>query len=998
MGHSIRTNVNLRDCAVCKVSNTDFIIAAPYIPPVNSEFYDVICFNNLDLLYNTFKGSNLLIVGDLNSRVGTPSFKNQTLTYNTNPDTIVNSHGKKLLKWLDERPDVIILNGLKIAGKTFDSNFTYYRGKLRSQNDIALSNRVKIMNSFKILPKTVYSDHCPVTLSCNVSINPSLDILYKCSKGCFNDDHYDVNKRLRRPMKLSRMNISKAVDYLENYARELKAEMFHDTNNNTMSTKIADCLYDACRRSYEKCKTQTTEIVGNMLNCGSSNFKAIAEANMSTYTILVNAGERTENCAVYLENWKKYEELAVQVENSEINAAVNTSWKNCRKDGKALWEMIDWKGKAEVKADETANECEMLKYFTGIFQSTKTKTHPTVSTTFCDLESYDTYIPILDDIPSMLELLVAMKRLGKGVSLDGIPPSIVNILPMSMKEVILSMIQRVFFGQYPDEWTKQILHSLKKDGHTPSDPKLRGIAIAPLLCRLYDIIIDERFCSWYMPNSEQAGFRPKQGCSLQIFMLLLLIQYSSEKEKDLLVGFMDYEKAFDYANRANIISDLMKKGCGHNMVRAIAKMFTTSTYYPKVNPCSLGEGITTDYGVTQGRCSSGSLFSFYVSDMPSAFENTVTEDFMDPYNLAQLADDTAFFAENIGSLRMKFEAILSFSAEKCQIPNIKKTKYCHFTDTPSYEPLALSDNVSIGSVDDKGYKYLGMFFYPTKKISEILTRNMNKRVGAITKFYAWLDSNKNTPIEIKLLILDNCMFSTILYGVETWGDITCVEDQLNKIEMKALRAILRVKSGTTSDLVLHELRRCRIVVKVKDRQYKFFKKMKDLPEENAIVSKIMDLCRNSEMVAYYSKLRGNNSEKDISDRERRIKDSDASMCEYYSQFHFSEKCCIYSSFLDDHHRYIITRWRLSNHDLRIETGRRTRPYTERVDRKCTECKLLEDEFHVVFVCPLYNTARRKYQHLLASNSIAMFLNPCFENMRDTALFLHEIELIRNSPR
>ena len=155
-------------------------------------------------------------------------------------------------------------------------------------------------------------------------------------------------------------------------------------------------------------------------------------------------------------------------------------------------------------------------------------------------------------------------------------------------------------------------------------------------------------------------------------------------------------------------------------------MFTTSTYYPKVGPCSLGEGITTDYGVTQGRCSSGSLFSFYVSDMPSAFENTVTEDFMDPYNLAQLADDTAFFAENIGSLRMKFEAILSFSADKCQIPNIKKTKYCHFTDTPSYEPLALSDNVSIGSVDDKGYKYLGMFFYPTKKISEILTRNMIK--------------------------------------------------------------------------------------------------------------------------------------------------------------------------------------------------------------------------------------------------------------------------------
>ena len=303
---------------------------------------------------------------------------------------------------------------------------------------------------------------------------------------------------------------------------------------------------------------------------------------------------------------------------------------------------------------------------------------------------------------------------------------------------------------------------------------------------------------------------------------------------------------------------------------------------------------------------------------------------MDPYNLAQLADDTAFFAENISSLRMKFEAILSFSAGKYQIQNIKKTKYCHFSDTPSYQPLTLNNNILIGSVDDKGYKYLGMFFYPTKRISEIITRNVNNRVGAITKFYAWLDSNKNTPIEIKLLILDNCMFSTILYGIETWGDITCVEDQLNKIEMKALKTILRVKPGTTNDLVLHELRRCRIVAKIKDRQYKFFRKIKNLPEEDAIVSKIVNLCNSGGMVTYYLKLSEKNSENDISNRKRRIKDSVASMCEYYTQFNFSEKCCIYSSFLDDHHRYIITRWRLSNHDLRIETGRRTRPSTERI--------------------------------------------------------------------
>ena len=81
------------------------------------------------------------------------------------------------------------------------------------------------------------------------------------------------------------------------------------------------------------------------------------------------------------------------------------------------------------------------------------------------------------------------------------------------------------------------------------------------------------------------------------------------------VGFLDYEKAYDYVNRAEIISSLMDDGCGETYTKAIANMFKTSTYFPKSNKNHLSEGISTDYGVTQGRRSSGSLFSYYVADM-----------------------------------------------------------------------------------------------------------------------------------------------------------------------------------------------------------------------------------------------------------------------------------------------------------------------------------------------------------------------------------------------
>ena len=69
------------------------------------------------------------------------------------------------------------------------------------------------------------------------------------------------------------------------------------------------------------------------------------------------------------------------------------------------------------------------------------------------------------------------------------------------------------------------------------------------------------------------------------------------------------------------------------------------------------------------------------------------------------------------------------------------------------------------------------------------------------------------------------MFSALIYGSETWGDFTCAYEKLRKIERKVLETILKVISGTTNNLIYHELRRGDIVSKIKDRQYSYFQKI-----------------------------------------------------------------------------------------------------------------------------------------------------------------------------
>ena len=58
------------------------------------------------------------------------------------------------------------------------------------------------------------------------------------------------------------------------------------------------------------------------------------------------------------------------------------------------------------------------------------------------------------------------------------------------------------------------------------------------------------------------------------------------------------------------------------------------------------------------------------------------------------------------------------------------------------------------------------------------------------------------------------------------------------------------------------------------------------------------------------------------------------------------------------HRITLTKLRLSNHKLAIETGRYVRPYKKPEERICPICKKdVEDEIHFLTPCPVYQEKR-----------------------------------------
>ena len=976
--------------------NTDVLLVVMYLPPSNSVYYDEKYFENLDLIYGMFHSYQLFVVGDLNCRVGTPSHSN--INYTSNPDTVVNRNGSKLNKWLCGK-NLCIMNGYNSETKKMDSNFTFFRGKSRSQNDLILSNTIDTVESLTILDKEIYSDHTPVSFCISVRPWCSLNFIQDCAKGFLSDDHWDINKRRVPSLIFSKINWPETIRCLEEKSSMINERLLDPSmSNDQLVALISTTIYDACRNNYKRKNDDPVIPPPNFETCNSANFKAIAKMNFFTYNYHTDNEESFEVRKPYLDNYLLYERLAQEAESKELNTKRNLAWKNSKRDGKTLWNMIDWKGKADTKKEVLIQESDITPYFRNIFQSEKTSDHPKVDTVTADLEAHHAYVPELDDDIRYDELVSAVKHLGGGCSLDGLRSDIIRMIPPSFLKCIHKTFERIFLGEYPKQWELQILNAVAKDGHSSKAPKLRGIGLALILARTYDIILDKRFKDWYVPNREQAGFRSKQGPPLPLFSIFLLLHYSNQENKDLCIGFMDYEKAFDFANRAKIVLKLIDKGCGRTFTEAVSKMFHSTTYIPSTNN-KLCEEITTQYGVAQGRNSSPDLYSFSVSDMPKCTDVLEEKDFIDPYNLAQLADDAAMLSGGgLQLLGKKMKCLLDYSKDIHQVPNIPKTVFCHFAAEPYTGKLQVDEDTELSSVDPKkGHRYLGVKFLPTNDINKIIEFNIEGRLHNWCKYYGWLEANEETPIEVKLLVLDGCFFSSILYAVEVFGDISCVEKKLRLYEQKALRAILKVKQGTTIDLMYNELKRPDVISRIKDSQYKFYQKIKNLDEEEAMVRSILELCKDTPIVNYYESLSPDNKEENIQQREARILHSSAPMTQYYAATVDVEmKSNIYTNFVDDRLRNVITRWRLSNHKLLIETGRYNTPYIERENRKCYGCGVLEDERHAIFVCPSFEFIRQKHVLLLQKyRSVKDILNPDPSDIFEVSNLLSEIDKVLN---
>ena len=128
--------------------------------------------------------------------------------------------------------------------------------------------------------------------------------------------------------------------------------------------------------------------------------------------------------------------------------------------------------------------------------------------------------------------------------------------------------------------------------------------------------------------------------------------------------------------------------------------------------------------------------------------------------------------------------------------------------------------------------YLGSVITNSIKIADDVRADITYRQCSIVKFFSFLRCNQNAPMFVKKKALEACTITSLLYNAETWADARF--EYLEVTYRRMLKSILGVGMTTCNEFVYIELGMLSIKTRVMMMQYKFWKNITEISDDNPL--------------------------------------------------------------------------------------------------------------------------------------------------------------------
>ena len=500
-----------------------------------------------------------------------------------------------------------------------------------------------------------------------------------------------------------------------------------------------------------------------------------------------------------------------------------------------------------------------------------------------------------------------------------------------------------------------------------------------------------------VPNNQIAY---KENCSTADHILCLkniIDKYISRVSRtNLYVCFVDFRSAFDTVWRQALLYKLLKMDIGGNFLNIIENMYQNVLYRVKMNGFT-SQNITSNVGVKQGCVLSPLLFNLYLSDLPRIFTDECHPIHLNDckLNCLMFADDLILMSESAEGLQKCLDKLQEYCTKWCLTVNIDKTKVIIFNKGGArysrYKFRIMNCDIEI---TDK-YCYLGIIFSASGSFTKACDALYDK---ALKAFYKFKQLHPQNNVKLAMRLFDTLVVPILTYAGTIWAPLyahkisienfftTCNDSPIERLNVKLCKYLLGVHKKSTNNAVRGELGRYPLLINVLECSVRYYNRMLSSRNDSLVKLSCLDSdvrsCEKSWVVAIENLSTLFGTQAQMKTRMLQLyqekwenlihslsMDNDGKL-RTYAKLKKSFKIENYVLQFPLHIRRNFTKLRISAHSLAIETGRFNKPQKKPIEKRtCFHCKQVEDEFHFIFNCPLYNEERTAFATKLASFSI-----------------------------